>query len=203
MPTRGRNGPGGTRGPNLKPTILFLSEHGSPAAEDPQLKSCLEALGDDYQLLVVVPGVELMGAGLKARGILTASCRWGGGGAWSSLRHSPGAARELVRLVERHSVRLIYVVGPGPLPAAALAAGYTKRPLLVELRQTLKGRMDNFVTAKFAGLAERILVASQDLREILLRSSSKLRAKFEVFVEKAAPAENAGRLRELVKKLVG
>ena len=63
--------------------------------------------------------------------------------------------------------------------------------------------METFLTAKFAGLAERILVASKDLRETLLRSSSKLHAKIEVFDAKAAPAENAGRLRELVKKLVG
>ncbi|MCZ6904894.1 MAG: glycosyltransferase [Acidobacteria bacterium] len=187
----------------MKPTILFLSEHGSPAAEDPQLESCLEALGNDYQLLVVVPSGELMGAELKARGILTASCRWGEGGAWSSLRQSPGAARELGRLVERHSVRLIYVAGPGPLPAAGLAAGYTRRPLVFYLQRPLEGRMETFITAKFAGLAERILVASQDLREILLRSSSKLHAKIEVFDVNSAPAEHAGRLRELVKKLVG
>ena len=63
--------------------------------------------------------------------------------------------------------------------------------------------METFITAKFAGLAERILVASQDLREILLRSSSKLHAKIEVFDANSAPAEHAGRLRELVKKLVG
>ncbi len=187
----------------MKSTILFLSEHDSPAAEDPQLESYLEALGDNYQLLVVMPSEELMGAELKARGILTASCRWGGGGAWGSLRHSPGAARELVRLVERHSVRLIYVAGPGPLPAAGLAAGYTRRPLVFHLQRPLEGRMETFLTAKFAGLAERILVASKDLRETLLRSSSKLHAKIEVFDAKAAPAENAGRLRELVKKLVG
>ncbi len=203
MHTSGRNGPGGTRGPNLKPTILYLSEHGSPAAEDGQLESYLEALRNDYQLLVVMPSEELMGAELKARGILTASCRWGGGGAWRSLRHSSGAARELVRLVERNSVRLIYVTGPGPLPAAGLAAGYTRRPLVFYLQRPLEGRMETFITAKFAGLAERILVASQDLRETLLRSSSKLHAKIEVFDAKAAPAEHAGRLRELIKKLVG
>ena len=189
----------------MKPTILFLTEQGSLAEGSRELYDCdvLEALGSDYQPLVVMPTGESVSGELRAKGIRTASCRLGGGGAWSSLRHSAGAARELVRLVERHSVRLIYVVGPGPLPAAALAAGYTKRPLVVELRQTLKGRMENFVTAKFAGLAERILVASQALRETLLRSNSKLHPKIEVLAANRAPAEHAGRLRELISKLVG
>ena len=189
----------------MKPTILFLTEQVSLAEGSRELYDCdvLEALGSDYQPLVVMPDGESVSGELRARGIRTGSCRLGGGGAWSWLRHSSGAARELVRLVERHSVRLIYVVGPGPLPAAVLAAGYTKRPLVVELRQTLKGRMENFVTARFASLAERILVASQALRETLLLSNSKLHPKIEVLAANPAPAEHAGRLRELISKLVG
>ena len=189
----------------MKPTILFLAEPVSLGEGSRELYDCvvLEALGSDYQPLVVMPSGESESGELKAKGIRTASCRWGGGGAWSLLRHSSGAARKLVRLVERHSVRLIYVTGPGPLPAAGLAAGYTRRPLVFCLQRPLKGRMETFITAKFAGLAERILVASQDLRETLLRSNSKLHPKIEVFAANLAPAEHAGRLRELIKKLVG
>lgn len=182
-------------GSSLKPTILILNSDG---LADGQLEGCLEALSIDFQLLVVRQSGEPVGPELEVKGILTASCHWGRGRLWNILRHASGAARNITQLIERHSVRSIYVVGPGALPAAGLAARYTHKPLVFYLQRPLRGWMEIFVTAKFAGLAERILVASHDLQETLLRSNRKLCSKIEVCDAKVALTRCIRYLRELV-----
>ena len=186
------------RGSSLKPTILILNSNG---LTDRQFEGCLEALSIDYQLLVVRQSGESVSPELEAKGILTASCCWGSGRSWNILRHAPGAARDIVRLIEHHRVRLIYVVGPEALPAAGIAARYTHKPLVFYLQCPLRGWIKTFVTAKFAGLAECILVASRDLQETLLRFNRKLCSKVEVCDAKAAPTGYIRRLRELVMSL--
>ncbi len=188
------------RGSSLKPTILILNSNG---LTDGQLEGCLEALSIDYQPLVVRQSGKPVSPKLEAKGILTASCCWGYGRSWNILRHASSAARDIIQLIEHHRVRLIYVVGSGALPAASLAARYTHRPLVFYLQCPLRGWMNILVTAQFAGLAERILVASHDLQKTLLRFNRKLCSKIEVCDAKAEPTRYMCRLRELVMSFKG
>ena len=110
--------------------------------------------------------------------------------AWRSLY----CAFNLVRVIRRRQISLLYVNGPRCLPAAVLAAWWTGRPTIFHLHLILNRRLEAGLVAWFSRRVSRILACSKAAAASLLDRAPKLSGKMQVLYNPLArPPDSGGR----------
>jgi hypothetical protein len=118
----------------MKPTILFLEQQSWRAGGQRVLEVVLDALRDDFSLLVAFPDDGPFATQLRRHAVETLTYplgRYRSGE--KSLREklefgvrSLACAIGLARTIRQKRVRLVYINGPRALPAGVLAARLTR-----------------------------------------------------------------------------
>lgn len=181
----------------MKPTILFLEQQSWRAGAQRVLDSVLDALVDEYDLLVAFPDFGPYAEDLRRRGVETIQYPLG--------RYRPGkksyaekvsfavrsvkCAFQIARLTKDRNISLIYINAPRSLPAGALAAYLTQTPAIFHLHRTLTDKTDLFVVSKAAAYVRQIIACSRAAAAALSAAAPRLASRIQVVYN---PASRAG-----------
>ena len=156
--------------------ILFLEQQAYRAGAQRVLLEVLSAIEPDFLPIVGFPEQGPFVAEIRGRGVETFLYPLG---RYRSGRKSIADMTKLplrslycglllARMIHRRKIRLVYINGPRPLIAGALAARLAGRPSVFHLHLTMTRKEDIFMVARAAKHVTRIVACSKTTAAALL-----------------------------------
>jgi len=172
----------------MRRTILFVEQQSWRGGAQRVLEAALDSVSGEYKCVVAFPDQGPFRSALDRKNLETMDLPIGNYQpgqksfletitfAWRSLY----CAFNLVRVIRRRQISLLYVNGPRCLPAAVLAAWWTGRPTIFHLHLILNRRLEAGLVAWFSRRVSRILACSKAAAASLLDRAPKLSGKMQV-----------------------
>jgi glycosyltransferase involved in cell wall biosynthesis len=178
----------------MKRSILFLEQQSWLSGGQRMLETVLDALVDEYDPVVALPGNGPFQRKLAERNIETLTIPLGsyqtGPKPRSEMLEFAGrsllCALKLATVIRRREIGLVYINGPRCLAAGVLAARLTGRPSLFHLHLTLTRRPEIFLAQRLARYASAIVACSQAAAASIVGADPYLAAKTQVLYNPVA-----------------